>query len=55
MGVETEGFLTDKEITETDLGDFLVQIFGEKEIYPVLPSLHLTPEKISQNKKIPHG
>ena len=49
--IETEGFLADKDLTETDLGDFLIQIFGEKEIHPVLPALHLTPEKISQKIK----
>ncbi len=53
--IETEGFLADKELTETDLGDFLVQIFQEKEIHPVLPALHLTPEKISQKIKEKFG
>lgn len=53
--IKREGFLSDKEVTETDLGDFLVQIFGEKEIHPVLPALHLTPEKISQKIKEKFG
>lgn len=53
--IETKGFLADKELTETDLGDFLVQIFGEKEIHPILPALHLTPEKISQKIKEKFG
>lgn len=53
--IETEGFLADKELIETDLGDFLVQIFEEKEIHPVLPALHLTPEKISQKIKEKFG
>lgn len=46
--IKAEGFLSDKELTETDLGDFLVQIFQEKEIHPVLPAFQLTPEKISR-------
>ena len=49
--IETEGFLADKELTETDLGDFLVQIFEEKEIHPVLPALHLKPEEIAKKIK----
>ncbi|MGB9743440.1 MAG: LUD domain-containing protein [Minisyncoccales bacterium] len=53
--IETEEFLTDKELTETDLGDFLVQIFEQEEIHPVLPALHLTPEKISQKIKEKFG
>ncbi|MGB9598725.1 MAG: LUD domain-containing protein [Minisyncoccales bacterium] len=54
---EIEGgeFLADKELIETDLGDFLIQIFEEKEIHPVLPALHLTPEKISQKIKEKFG
>lgn len=53
--IENNGFLKDKELIETDLGDFLVQIFGEKEIHPVLPALHLTPEKISHKIKEKFG
>ena len=51
LEIENQDFLKDKEITETDLGDFLVQLLEEKEIHPVLPALHLTPEKISQKIK----
>ncbi|MCX6709595.1 MAG: LUD domain-containing protein [Candidatus Woesearchaeota archaeon] len=40
--------LKDKELVETDTGDFLVQISSERDIHPVLPALHLTPEKISE-------
>lgn len=53
--IQKPGFLAGKEVTETDLGDFLVQIFAEKEIHPVLPALHLTPEKISQKIKEKFG
>ncbi len=41
-----EEILRDKELVETDLGDFIVQFSKEQEIHPVLPALHLTPEKI---------
>lgn len=51
LEIEKEGFLADKELIETDLGDFLTQIFNEKEIHPVLPAMHLTPEKISKKIK----
>ena len=53
--IETEGFLADKELTETDLGDFLVQLFAQKEIHPVLPALHLKPEEIAQKIKEKFG
>ena len=43
--------LKDKEIVETDLGDFLVQIFEKKDLHPVLPAVNLTPEKISEKIK----
>ncbi len=49
--ISNESFLKNKELIETDLGDFLIQIFNEKEIHPVLPALHLTPEKISKKIK----
>ncbi len=49
--IEEEGFLTDKELTETDLGDFICQIMGEKESHPVLPAIHLTPEEIAKKIK----
>lgn len=45
--IEQKGFLKDKEVIETDLGDFLIQLFQEKEIHPVIPAMHLTPEKIA--------
>lgn len=53
--IAKDEFLKDKELIETDLGDFLVQLFEEKEIHPVLPALHLTPEKISQKIKEKFG
>jgi iron-sulfur cluster protein len=51
--------LSDKEIIETDLGDFLVQLFEKEELHPVLPAFNLTPLEISKkiqekyNEKIP--
>ncbi|MFH1801472.1 MAG: LUD domain-containing protein [archaeon] len=43
--------LKDKELIETDLGDFIIQIFKQEEIHPVLPAVNLTPEKISKKIK----
>jgi len=61
--INQSGFLSDKEITETDIGDFIVKLVEKEGIHPVLPSLHITSEdiiraiekkfnqKISNNKK----
>ncbi len=49
--IEEEEFLADKELTETDLGDFICQIMREKESHPVLPAIHLTPEEIVKKIK----
>jgi iron-sulfur cluster protein len=43
--------LKDKELIETDLGDFLVQLFEGKDLHPVLPAINLTPEEISKKIK----
>jgi len=43
--------LKDKELIETDLGDFIVQIFNGEDLHPVLPAVNLTPEKISKKIK----
>ena len=43
--------LKDKELIETDLGDFLVQIFGKEELHPVLPAVDLKPEEIAKKIK----
>ena len=40
--------LKGKELVETDLGDFLVQLSKTQGIHPVLPALELKPEKISE-------
>jgi len=40
--------LRNRELIETDLGDFLVQVSGDEEMHPVLPSIHLTPEMIAK-------
>ncbi len=34
------------EIIETDCGDFIVKICGEREVHPVTPALHIPIEKI---------
>ncbi len=49
--IEKEGFLADKELTETDLGDFICRLMGEKESHPVLPAIHLAPEEIVKKFK----
>lgn len=53
--IRAENFLKDKELIETDIGDFLIQLFEEEGIHPVLPALHLTPEKISRKIKEKFG
>jgi len=53
--IEEEGFLTGKELIETDLGDFICQIMEEKESHPVLPAIHLTPEEIAKKIKEKFG
>ncbi len=47
--------LKDKELIETDLGDFLVQLFEKEDLHPVLPAVNLTPEKISKKIKEKFG
>jgi iron-sulfur cluster protein len=47
--------LKDKELIETDLGDFIVQIFNGEDLHPVLPAVNLTPEKISKKIKEKFG
>jgi iron-sulfur cluster protein len=49
--IEEEGFLADKELTETDLGDFICQIMEQKESHPVLPAIHLNSEEIVKKIK----
>jgi L-lactate dehydrogenase complex protein LldF len=49
--IEEKGFLADKELTETDLGDFICQIMAEKESHPVLPAVRFTSEEIAQKIK----
>ncbi|MDD3679518.1 MAG: LUD domain-containing protein [Candidatus Shapirobacteria bacterium] len=46
--IDQKGFLADKQVQETDLGDFVVSLVGDPEAHPVLPALHLSPEKIAQ-------
>ncbi|MCX8158879.1 MAG: LUD domain-containing protein [Candidatus Pacearchaeota archaeon] len=49
--INLENALKNKKIIETDLGDFIIQLFKEKGIHPVLPSFHLTPKEISKKIK----
>jgi iron-sulfur cluster protein len=39
--------LSDKELIETDIGDFIAEICAEEDGHPVLPAMTLAPEKIS--------
>jgi iron-sulfur cluster protein len=36
------------EITETDTGDFVVKLVGEKGIHQVIPAMHITPKRIAE-------
>jgi len=38
--------LKDKEIIETDLGDFIVDMCEKEDVHPVLPAVELTPKYI---------
>jgi iron-sulfur cluster protein len=44
--IDIHDLFKDKEVVETDLGDFIVQIMDEKSLHPVTPAMHLTPENI---------
>lgn len=44
--INQTGFLSDKKITETDIGDFITGLVEKEGIHPVLPSLHITSEDI---------
>jgi L-lactate dehydrogenase complex protein LldF len=46
--LDLSGVFEGKELVETDLGDFLVQISKAEGIHPVLPALELAPEEISE-------
>lgn len=41
----------DRYVFETDLGDFLVELFQTEDMHYVLPAIHLTPEKIQEKIK----
>ncbi|MBT3356248.1 lactate utilization protein [bacterium] len=43
--------LEDFESFETDLGDFIVELFSEEDQHYVLPAIHIDAEKISQKIK----
>ncbi|MEM4625247.1 MAG: LUD domain-containing protein [Candidatus Pacearchaeota archaeon] len=43
--------LKDKELVETDIGDFVTSLFEDGEIHPVLPAVNLSPEEISKKIK----
>lgn len=37
-----------ERLVSTDLGDFIMSLTGEKDMHPVFPSFHLTPQQISE-------
>lgn len=39
--------ITETEIVETDLGDFINQFTGNVDMHPVIPALNLTPKEIA--------
>ena len=39
--------LIDKELVETDLGDFINQLLGEEDLHPVMPAFHIAPQRIA--------
>ena len=53
--IDLNDALKDKELIETDLGDFIVQIFEGEDLHPVLPAVNLTPEEISKKIKEKFG
>jgi len=53
--IENEGFLADKQLIETDLGDFIISLFKTGKAHPVLPAIHLTASEIAQKIKEKFG
>lgn len=47
--------IKNKFLGETDLGDHIVELFGEEDQHYVLPAIHIAPEKISQKVKEKFG
>jgi L-lactate dehydrogenase complex protein LldG len=47
--INLKEILKDKEIIETDLGDFVVSISEESSTHPVTPAIHLSKEKIVED------
>lgn len=37
-----------EKLVSTDLGDFIMSILGMRDMHPVFPAYHLTPEKIAE-------
>jgi L-lactate dehydrogenase complex protein LldF len=46
--IANDDFLKEKDLVETDLGDFIVDLLESFSIHPVLPSLHISPKDISR-------
>jgi len=41
--------LKDKELIETDLGDYIMSLSKQSGLHPVTPAVHLTPKQISES------
>ena len=37
-----------KEVIETDLGDRIVQLLGEKSLHPLAPAIHISKERVAE-------
>ncbi|HII15090.1 MAG TPA: lactate utilization protein [Nanoarchaeota archaeon] len=45
--IKIEEALEGREVVETDLGDFMNQVAGNKDMHPVMPALNLTPRDMA--------
>ncbi len=46
-----DGFLSEFDSFETDLGDYIVELFNEEDQHYVLPAIHVNAKKIAQKIK----
>lgn len=53
--VDLGGALKGRDYFETDLGDFIVQMFKEEDQHYVLPAIHIDSEKIAEKIKEVYG
>jgi iron-sulfur cluster protein len=53
--IEIEKVLENYDSSETDLGDFINELFKEDDMHYVLPALHISPEKIREKIREVYG